>query len=114
MKKLKISFLTCQVISEREYKRFSLDFLENNSLVHKLKLANKYVACAHITCDHGHASSQFLICNDCDLVKEISVDHQVMVALKSKVKSAGFSLRSPQIEMDCVCSNCDQLMENTS
>ena len=49
-----------------------------------------------------------------DLVKEISVDHQVMVALKSKVKSAGFSLRSPQIEMDCVCSNCDQLMENTS
>lgn len=91
-----------------------LDFLENNSLVHKLKLANKYVACAHITCDHGHASPQFLICNDCDLVKEISVDHQVMVALKSKVKSAGFSLRSPQIEIDCVCANCDQLMENTS
>ena len=90
-----------------------LDFLENNSLVHKLKLANKYVACSHITCDHGHSSPQFLICNDCDSVKEISVDHQVMTALKSKVKSAGFSLRSPQIEMDCVCSKCDQLMEKT-
>ena len=51
-----------------------LDFLENNSLVHKLKLTNKYVACSHITCDHEHASSQFLICNDCDSVKEISVD----------------------------------------
>ena len=91
-----------------------LDFLENNSLVHKLKLTNKYVACSHITCDHGHASSQFLICNDCDSVKEISVDQQVMAALKSKVKSAGFSLRSPQIEMDCVCSKCDQLMEKTN
>ena len=91
-----------------------LDFLENNSLVHKLKLTNKYVARSHITCDHGHASSQFLICNDCDSVKEISVDQQVMAALKSKVKSAGFSLRSPQIEMDCVCSKCDQLMEKTN
>ena len=91
-----------------------LDFLENNSLVHKLKLANKYVACSHITCDHNHASPQFLICNDCDSVKEISVDQQVMAVLKSKVKSAGFSLRSPQIEMDCVCSKCDQLMEKTT
>ena len=55
--------------------------------MHK-QLANKYVACAHIASDHGHASPQFLICNDCDLVKEISVDHHVMVRLL--VKSADF------------------------
>ena len=91
-----------------------LDFLENNSLVHKLKLTNKYVACSQITCDHNHASPQFLICNDCDSVVEIAVDHQIMAALQSRVKSAGFSLRSRQIEMDCVCSKCDQLMEKTS
>ena len=88
-----------------------LDFLENNSLVHKLKLTNKYVACSQISCDHKQGSSQFLICNDCDSVKEITVDQKTMTALKSRVKSAGFSLRSLQLEMDCVCSKCDQIMK---
>ena len=29
-----------------------LEFLENEDLAHKLNLANKYVACSHIVCDH--------------------------------------------------------------
>ncbi|MEM7256231.1 MAG: transcriptional repressor [Pseudomonadota bacterium] len=32
-----------------------LEFLEAEQLVHKLKLANRFVACVHITCDHKHA-----------------------------------------------------------
>ena len=35
-----------------------LEFLESEQLVHKLKLANRFVACVHITCDHSHAVSQ--------------------------------------------------------
>ncbi|MCV6606194.1 MAG: transcriptional repressor, partial [Porticoccaceae bacterium] len=38
-----------------------LDFLQEEHLVHKLNLANKYIACAHITCNHEHCVSQFLI-----------------------------------------------------
>ena len=39
-----------------------LEFLEGVQLVHKLKLANRFVACDHITCDHKHGVPQFLIC----------------------------------------------------
>ena len=39
-----------------------LEFLENEGLVHKLKLANRYVACIHIACDHRHGAAKFLIC----------------------------------------------------
>ena len=88
-----------------------LEFLEDNSLVHKLKLTNKYIACSFINCEHEHGSPQFLICNDCNSVKEVSVDQETMTALQSMVKGAGFSLRSSQIEIDCVCSKCNQLMQ---
>ena len=52
-----------------------LDFLEKELLVHKLNLANKYVACMHISCDHAHAVPQFLICKSCSTVKELSLIH---------------------------------------
>ena len=39
-----------------------LEFLKDEHLVHKLNLANKYVACAYISCDHAHGIPQFLIC----------------------------------------------------
>lgn len=35
-----------------------LAFLQNQKLVHKLNLANKYVACAHIACSHDHEVPQ--------------------------------------------------------
>ena len=39
-----------------------LGFLENEQLVHRLNVANKYVACEHISCDHHRGITQFLIC----------------------------------------------------
>lgn len=83
-----------------------LDFLENEHLVHKLKLANKYVACAHITCDHAHGVPQFLICGDCDKVKEISINKTTITELEQNVEQAGFHLVSPQLEMNCICNDC--------
>lgn len=83
-----------------------LDFLEKEHLVHKLKLANKYVACAHITCDHAHAVPQFLICGECDEVREISISQATIGQLKKNVETAGFELVSPQIEMNCICMAC--------
>lgn len=83
-----------------------LDFLQGEHLVHKLNLANKYVACAHITCDHDHAVPQFLICGQCQKVKEISINKATIVEFQNNVENAGFHLVSPQLEMNCICENC--------
>lgn len=83
-----------------------LDFLQQEQLVHELKLANKYVACSHISCDHAHEVSQFLICGNCQRVKEISVSKATMRSLEKSIKSAGYQLLSPQLEMSCLCESC--------
>ena len=83
-----------------------LDFLKNEYLVHKLNLANKYIACAYITCDHDHCMSQFLICSNCQRVEEMSVNKSTINTLKQNVEEAGFHLVSPQIEISCLCNNC--------
>lgn len=83
-----------------------LDFLQKEGLVHKLNLANKYVACSHITCDHEHTTTQFLICSECQKVEEISISAATVAGLQKNVSEAGFHLLSPQLEMDCLCNQC--------
>ncbi len=83
-----------------------LEFLEAENLVHKLNLAKKYVACSHITCDHDHGVPQFLICGECNHVKEISINKQTITELQKNVAHAGFQLVSPQLEMNCICNSC--------
>ncbi|MCG8669574.1 MAG: transcriptional repressor [Pseudomonadales bacterium] len=83
-----------------------LEFLEEERLVHKLNLANKYVACAHITCSHAHEVPQFLICNQCNKVEEINISKSTMDELKENIEQAGFHLVSPQLEMNCICHSC--------
>ncbi len=83
-----------------------LEFLEEEQLVHKLKLANRYVACTHITCDHQHEVSQFLICIQCYRVEETGISKSMLSSLKSNVKKVGFELVSPQLEINCLCGDC--------
>ena len=83
-----------------------LDFLQQQGLVHKLDLANKYVACSHISCDHDHAFVQFLICGACQKVKEISIDKRLLYELQHNVKNAGYRFLGSQIEMSCLCDQC--------
>ncbi|WP_338621856.1 Fur family transcriptional regulator [Agarivorans sp. OAG1] len=85
-----------------------LDFLETEHLVHKLSLANKYVACAHICCSHSHGVPQFLICGKCSKVKEISIAASTINELKHNAEQAGFTLVSQQLEMNCLCEDCIQ------
>jgi len=85
-----------------------LDFLESESLVHKLHLANKYVACSHINCDHPHEIAQFLICSECSSVKEFTIDKAVVNSLQRNVEEAGYQLKSPQLELHCLCHDCAQ------
>lgn len=83
-----------------------LDFLQEEKLVHKLNLANKYIACAHITCDHDHGVPQFLICNNCQRVREIRIDKLIINSLKQNIEKAGYFLLSSQLEMNCLCNDC--------
>lgn len=83
-----------------------LDFLEGENLVHKLQLANKYVACSHISCDHAHEVPQFLICSDCGKVKEIGIKKSLIDSVKSSVQKAGFILKKSQLELQCLCQDC--------
>ena len=69
-----------------------LEFLESQQLVHKLKLANRFVACIHITCNHQHAVPQFLICVNCYRVTEISIKESTINALRKSVDSAGYTI----------------------
>ncbi len=83
-----------------------LDFLQEQEFVHKLNLANKFVACCHIDCDHKHEISKFLICEKCLRVKEINLGKITKEELRQDVESAGFQLVSPQLEINCVCDSC--------
>ena len=83
-----------------------LEFLEEEQLVHKLNLANRYVACKHITCDHKHEVPQFLICTNCQKVKEITIDKATMASFQENVEAAGYRLVTPQLEMNCLCADC--------
>ncbi len=83
-----------------------LEFLEGEHLAHKLKLANKYVSCAHISCTHAHGVAQFLICSECSKVKEVYIKPTTMADLQKTAQDAGFMLIGPELEMNCLCDDC--------
>ncbi|GAD89738.1 MULTISPECIES: Fur family transcriptional regulator [Vibrio] len=86
-----------------------LEFLQEQGLVHRLQIANKYISCMHITCDHNHEASQFLICSNCFKVKEISISSALVEELKENVAQAGFVFASEQLEVNCLCEDCKEL-----
>ena len=85
-----------------------LDLFQEQNLIHKLDLANKYVCCAHISCSHEHDNSQFLICGSCRHVEEISLSNDAVQALQNAASAAGFNAISPQLEIKGRCSRCEQ------
>ena len=85
-----------------------LDLFQDQNLIHKLDIANKYVSCAHISCSHEHDNSQFLICGSCRHVEEISLSDDAVQALQNAACAAGFNAISPQLEIKGRCSRCEQ------
>ena len=86
-----------------------LEFLEEQSLVHRLSTTNKYIACSHISCDHSHyRRPQFLICNDCTRVQEVNVTPETLTAIERVAANVGFNLGDKQLEVSGTCSDCTQ------
>jgi len=83
----------------------ALDFLRDNGLVHRIESRNAFVACVY---NHvGDDLVVFLICERCGTVGE-APGGTVAEALKSASRAAGFSPKSPLIEIVGVCSHCRQ------
>jgi Fur family zinc uptake transcriptional regulator len=81
----------------------ALDFLRDNGLVHRIASRNAFVACVH-----NHAGDDlvvFLICERCGAVGE-APGGGVAEALKASSRTAGFSPKSPLIEIAGICSHC--------
>jgi Fur family transcriptional regulator, zinc uptake regulator len=81
----------------------ALDFLCENGFVHRIESRNAYLACVrpHMTGD----LTVFLICERCGAVGEAS-SPEVAATIKSAACSAGFTPKSPVIEIGGVCTHC--------
>lgn len=81
----------------------ALDFLRENALVHRIESRNAFIACAH-----NHDSGDpvvFLICERCGAVGE-AAGQAVAETIKTASRAAGFTPKSPVIEISGVCSHC--------
>ena len=81
----------------------ALDFLLENGLVHRIESRNAFIACVH-----NHAAGElvvFLICEGCGAVGEAS-SADVASTLTSAARAAGFTPRSPVIEIGGICAHC--------
>jgi Fur family zinc uptake transcriptional regulator len=81
----------------------ALDFLLENSLIHRLASRNAYLACRH-----GHAAREpivFLICDVCGEVVE-ATSPALHGALSHLADAAGFAPRAQVMEIAGHCQTC--------
>jgi Fur family zinc uptake transcriptional regulator len=81
----------------------ALDFLRENELVHRIESRNAFIACIH-----NHATGAmvvFLICEKCGAVGE-ALSTGAADTLRAAAKSAGFTPRTPVIEIAGICAHC--------
>ncbi len=81
----------------------ALDFLREQGLVHRIESRNSFIACVH-----NHNSGDpvvFLICEKCGAVGE-AASAAVADTIKSASRSAGFTPKTPVIEISGICAHC--------
>ncbi len=80
----------------------ALDFLMEEGLVHKIESLNAFIGCPHPSDNH---ISQFLICDKCETVKELTskeLDNSVL----GMAREAGFSIHKQTLELRGLCADC--------
>jgi Fur family zinc uptake transcriptional regulator len=81
----------------------ALDFLLENGLVHRIESRNAFMACIN---EHESGSMVvFLICEKCGAVGEAR-SSAVAETLVAAARSAGFTPKTPVIEIAGICSHC--------
>lgn len=80
----------------------ALDFLLENSLIHRIASQNAYIGCAH----PGEAHNpQFFICEDCGHAAEIQ-DERIQKAIDKDAANLDFDIASETIEISGRCGDC--------
>ncbi|MCJ9427459.1 transcriptional repressor [Kordiimonas sp. A6E486] len=82
----------------------ALDFLMEQGLVHKIESLNAYIGCPHPGDSHV---SQFLICDKCETVKEVTSD-ALTKAVLAAAENADFTIHRQTLELHGVCATCRQ------
>ncbi len=82
----------------------ALDFLMENGLVHRIERLNAFIACIRHH-HHGEEPVVFLICERCGAVGEAS-SSAVAEKLTAAARAAGFTPKSPVIEVTGICKHC--------
>jgi Fur family zinc uptake transcriptional regulator len=80
----------------------ALDFLMDEGLVHKIESLNAYVGCPHPIGDHV---SQFLICDSCENVDEVTSD-TLRKAVRAASAEKGFTIKRQTLELHGLCAAC--------
>jgi Fur family zinc uptake transcriptional regulator len=81
----------------------ALDFLREQGLVHRIESRNAFIACVQ-----NHASADpvvFLICEQCGSVGEAVRMVSATAALAAS-RAAGFTPKTPVIEISGICAHC--------
>ena len=81
----------------------ALDFLRAQGFAHRIESRNSFIACVH-----NHDSGDpvvFLICETCGAVGE-AASAAVADTIKSASRAAGFSPKTPVIEISGICAHC--------
>jgi Fur family zinc uptake transcriptional regulator len=81
----------------------ALDFLREQGLVHRIESRNAFIACAH-----NHESGDpvvFLICERCGAVGE-AASAAVADTIRNASRAAGFTPKTPVIEISGICAHC--------
>jgi Fur family zinc uptake transcriptional regulator len=85
----------------------ALDFLREQDLVHRIESRNAFIACVH-----NHESGDpvvFLICERCGAVGE-AASAAVADTIKRASRAAGFTPKTPVIEISGICAHCKAAM----
>jgi len=97
------------VLSEQDGRRAApptvyraLDFLLENSLVHRIASLNAFIGCSHP--EHAH-QGQFLICRECHVAIELE-QTSISNAIVASAKDVGFSVEAQTVEVVGLCGNC--------
>jgi len=97
------------VLSEQDGRRAApptvyraLDFLLENSLVHRIASLNAVIGCRHP--EHAH-QGQFLICRECHVAIELE-QSSISDAIVASAKEVGFSVEAQTVEVVGLCGNC--------
>jgi Fur family zinc uptake transcriptional regulator len=81
----------------------ALDFLMEQDLVHRIESRNAFLAC--VKPHDAGAPVVFLICEKCGAVGE-AASAAVGQSLSAAAKQAGFTPKSPVVEITGICAHC--------